>query len=76
MLVRVGSNERYYAGFERSTSEISDEARLLIQEDFNVLPTALKELFLANEIIANKMHYKKGSIGDAIGIDIFKKGLR
>lgn len=75
MLVRVGSNERYYAGFERSTSEISDEARLLIQEDFNVLPTALKELFLANEIIANKMHYKKGSIGDAIGIDIFKKGL-
>ncbi len=75
MLVRVGSNERYYAGFERSTSEISDEARLRIQEDFNVLPPALKELFLANEIIANKMHYKKGSIGDAIGIDIFKKGL-
>ena len=75
VLTKVGSNERYYAGFELSTSEISDEARVSIQEGFSMLPEALKQLFLANEIIANKMYYKKGSISDAIGVDIFRGGL-
>ena len=56
MLTKVGSNERYYAGFELSTSEISDEARVSIQEGFSMLPEALKQLFLANEIIVNKMY--------------------
>ena len=75
VLTKIGSNERYYAGFELSTSEISDEARASIQEGFSMLPEALKQLFLANEIIANKVYYKKGSISDAIGVDIFRGGL-
>lgn len=74
-LTIVGSNQRNYVGLGLSTSEISQEARLQIQEDFNKLPEFLKELFMANEIIINKMHYKKGSISDAIGVDMFRAGL-
>lgn len=74
-LVRTGKSERKYISLAIPSNQMSETKRRMLMNDFDKFPQAIKDLFIMNEWINNKLSYRAGSIIDIIGIDPFRGGL-
>lgn len=74
-LDRIGKGENKYLGLNVTSSNISEVQKRELQSAFDKLPKAIRNLFVMNELIVNKMNYRNGSIIDIIGIDPYREGI-
>ena len=71
----VGNSERRFIGITTPTNQMTEERKRLMMADYDKLPKAIRNLFVVNELIVNKLGYHNGSIVDIIGIEPYREGI-
>lgn len=74
-LDQVGRGDRKFVGLSIATNTMSELKKRMLMQDFDRLPASVKNLFVMNELIVNKLGYRNGSIIDIIGLEPYRQGL-
>ena len=74
-LDKVGRGDRNFVGLAIPTNTMSETKKRMLMHDFDLLPESVRNLFVMNEWIVNRLGYRNGSIIDIIGVDPYRNGL-